>query len=435
MPDMKRGQRESLRKHCAELLFDVEIYHKARMDLEVYCIGLDAAGRFSSDQYVMAHSHAYTPENTENDRVAFRLTLGQLPPEIAKLIFTVSIRGTQTMHALKEGTFRLLSGQTEAVRYAYSGAEFTAERAIVIAEIYRKDTDWRVSAIGRGFNGGLKALVESYGGTIQMLPTAPGAAPAARQPVTDARSIIEALPQAVSERMDGLARQCRGDTAYLSDLYKNMFLTVTRYPRTTARAVRVVMCADASGSMFDQYHNGRIQRIVDKFFAFATTLSPSCAMDFWAFAAKSRQLDAVKMHNVRDYTFAEAGGFERWMSMLNYQYNNEPEAMRDIMMIYGARREPVMVLFVTDGRIASDWEIEEILIKTSRFPVFWQFIGIHGEEYGVLSRLEQIDGRHTQNAAFMALDDIDEVTDQALFAELLHNLDLWLNTPAVQDML
>ena len=43
------------------------------------------------------------------------------------------------------------------------------------------------------------------------------------------------------------------------------------------------------------------------------------------------------------------------------------EAMRDIMMIYGGLRRPILVLFLTDGRLQSDWEIEEILIKTSRF--------------------------------------------------------------------
>ena len=39
----------------------------------------------------------------------------------------------------------------------------------------------------------------------------------------------------------------------------------------------------------------------------------------------------MTLDNIRDYTFSQAGGYERWMSMLNYQYNNEPEAMRDIM--------------------------------------------------------------------------------------------------------
>ena len=226
--------------------------------------------------------------------------------------------------------------------------------------------------------------------------------------------------------MDNLARQCRGDTEYLTSLYKNMFASFARHPDVADLPVQVVTCMDASGSMFDLYRNGRMQRVIDKFFAFATTLSDIASMDLWAFGAKSRQFGAVTMDNVRDYTFAEAGGFERWMSMLNYQYNNEPEAMRDIMMIYGALRKPVMVLFITDGRLSSDWEIEEILIKTSRFPIYWQFVGLHGEEYGVLERLQEIDGRRSENAAFLKLDDIDDLSDSALYESLLSNLEGWL---------
>ena len=110
--------------------------------------------------------------------------------------------------------------------------------------------------------------------------------------------------------------------------------------------------------------------------------------------------------------------------MLNCQYNNEPEAMRDIMMIHGALRKPMMVLFVMDGRLRSDWEIEEILIKTSRFPIFWQFVGLHGEEYG--ERLQEIDGRRSDNASLLKLDDIDDLSDSALYESLLHNLEGWL---------
>jgi len=214
-----------------------------------------------------------------------------------------------------------------------------------------------------------------------------------------------------------------------------MFEKLAQYPRTVQKPVRIVLCADVSGSMFDMYRNGRVQRVVDKFFTFAAALSEAPQMDFWAFGAKSRQLEPVTLDNVRDYTFAVSGGFERWMSMLNYQYNNEPEAMRDIMMIYGARQTPTMVLFLTDGRLSSDWEIEEILIKTSRFPLFWQFVGLHGEEYGVLNHLDAIDGRYTQNAAFFQTADIDDLSDAALYSRLLASLDAWLDELAFKRML
>ena len=173
----------------------------------------------------------------------------------------------------------------------------------------------------------------------------------------------------------------------------------------------------------------------DKFFALSSTLSDSGALDCWAFAAKSRQLEPVTLDNIRDYTFSQAGGSERWMSMLNYQYNNEPEAMRDIMMIYGGLRRPILALFLTDGRLQSDWEIEEILIKTSRFPVFWQFIGLYGEEYGVLNHLDEIDGRHTQNAAFLKMEDFDDFMDSGFYRTIFANTAAWLEELDRKQML
>lgn len=456
MLDLQRGQKESIRKLCGGLSLDVELYHKAPMEIDVTCFGLDGTGRLSDERYFIFYNQKESPEGAirlgpgpATGTVRFHLELDQLPPQIVKLSLTAAIDGVQTLRGLEKGYIRLLHGAAEMARYSYSGAEFQGERAIVACEIYRKGDDWRINAVGRGFNGGLKALVESFGGSV--LPgTAPTPPPApaaggsrrtaspsrsAGSAPADLGSIVSSLPKHVCARMDNLARQCRGETEFLASLYKNMFSALAKYPKVAERSVKVVMCADASGSMFDMYRNGRVQRAVDKFFAFATTLSDEGYMDLWAFAAKSRQLGAVTMDNVRDYTFAESGGFERWMSMLNYQYNNEPEAMRDIMMIYGALRTPTLVLFLTDGRLSSDWEIEEILIKTSRFPIFWQFVGLHGEEYGILDRLDTIDGRYINNADFLKTGDIDDLSDGALYSRLLSQVDAWLDELAFKRML
>ena len=109
--------------------------------------------------------------------------------------------------------------------------------------------------------------------------------------------------------------------------------------------------------------------------------------------------------------------------------------MRDVMMIYGGQHRPVLVLFLTDGRLQSDWEIEEILVKTSRFPVFWQFIGFYGEEYGVLNHLEEIDGRHTRNAAFLKLEEYDAFSDSRFYEDLLTHVSAWLQELKEKQML
>ena len=235
--------------------------------------------------------------------------------------------------------------------------------------------------------------------------------------------------------MEDLARRSQGDLEFLAPLYKSAFGALARFPQAAARELSAVLCADASGSMFDFYRSGHVQQIFDKLFALSSALTDRGDMDCWAFAAKSRQLDPVTLDNIRDYTFAQSGGYERWMSMLNYQYNNEPEAMRDVMMIYGGQHRPVLVLFLTDGRLQSDWEIEEILVKTSRFPVFWQFIGFYGEEYGVLNHLEEIDGRHTRNAAFLKLEEYDAFSDSRFYEDLLTHVSAWLQELKEKQML
>lgn len=449
MLEFLRGQKESISKLCGGLELDLEIYHKAPLEIDVSCFGLDAAGRLSDEAYFVFYNQKRSPEGAvvmssgaATGSVCFHLCLDKLPAHIHKLSFTAAIDGTRTMRELQRGYVRLLQGQQETGRFTYDNPPFQSERAIVICEVYRKGGDWRFNAVGRGFNGGLKALVESFGGIVASQASPGRAAPvpppapnrSSRRVPPTVRNIVTSLPVHVCARMDGLARQCRGDTEYLTPLYKNMFASLSAYPSVAEQQIQVVMCADASGSMFDMYRNGRVQRVVDKFFTFATTLSDACNMDMWAFGAKCRQFGAVTMDNVRDYTFAESGGFERWMSMLNYQINNEPEAMRDVTMIYGARRTPVMVLFLTDGRLSSDWEIEEILIKTSRYPLYWQFIGLHGEQYGILEHLREIDGRHTENAGFLKMDDIDDMTDNALYDALLSGLDDWLQEISDKDM-
>ena len=43
------------------------------------------------------------------------------------------------------------------------GEDFSIETAIVVAEIYRYKGDWKFSAIGAGYQGGLKNIMANYG--------------------------------------------------------------------------------------------------------------------------------------------------------------------------------------------------------------------------------------------------------------------------------
>jgi tellurium resistance protein TerD len=58
---------------------------------------------------------------------------------------------------------RLVNVETkeEVLRYDL-GEDFSTETAIIMAELYRRNGEWRINAVGAGYVGGLQALVDRY---------------------------------------------------------------------------------------------------------------------------------------------------------------------------------------------------------------------------------------------------------------------------------
>ena len=54
-----------------------------------------------------------------------------------------------------------VQSKKEVLRYDLQ-EDYSIETALIMAELYRKDGDWRVNAVGSGFQGGLQALLNCY---------------------------------------------------------------------------------------------------------------------------------------------------------------------------------------------------------------------------------------------------------------------------------
>lgn len=151
------------------------------LTIDIACFGLDAAGKLSDERYMTFFNQPATPCGgvrlgaPPGDQAGFMLDLGRLPASIERLTLTAAIDGAGTMSQIAKGHVRLLDAEREVARFAFVGGDFAQERALMLLEIYRKDGVWRLCALGQGFNGGLAALVESFGGTVA--PEAPVAPP------------------------------------------------------------------------------------------------------------------------------------------------------------------------------------------------------------------------------------------------------------------
>ncbi|MFJ3828597.1 TerD family protein [Streptomyces sp. NPDC090046] len=154
------------------------------LSFDISCFGLDANEQLSDDRYFVFFNQPKSPEESiqqlgaqSGDTESFRVTLDRIPASIHKLSFTATIDGAGQMSQIGPGYIRIVAGGEEVVRYAFTGAEFTTERAVMLGDFYLKDV-WRFAAVGQGFDGGLDALLRNFGGEVaeEAQPQAPAAA-------------------------------------------------------------------------------------------------------------------------------------------------------------------------------------------------------------------------------------------------------------------
>lgn len=102
----------------------------------------------------------------EGDDEVIDVTLSKV--EATKLAITATIHEAdlrnQNFGQVSNAYIRVVNKATgeELLRYDLE-EDFSTESAIVVAEIYNKGGDWRFSAVGAGYEGGLAALATSFG--------------------------------------------------------------------------------------------------------------------------------------------------------------------------------------------------------------------------------------------------------------------------------
>ncbi len=374
--------------------------------LDFACFGLDAQQKLADDRYMTFYNQPKTPCGgvelavPTGDQAGFLCRLDRLPASIDRLAFTVAIDGNGVMQQIRSGHLRFLQGGKEHARFAFSGLDFQAEKALMLGELYRKDDGWRFSATGQGFNGGLAALVRHFGGDVaEDAPVVP--APGAK--LTLEKKIADQAPKLV-------------------DLAKKATVSLEKH-RLQETLARVGLVLDASGSMSGQYSKGRVQEVIERLLPLAVHFDDDGELDVWAFSRKALALPSATLANYADYINSAERGWRHWGMM---SINNEPAVIEKVIAHYRGTPLPVLVIFVSDGGVSQDKAIKQLLSNAASLPIFWQFVGIGGRNYGILEKLDTMTGRVVDNCGFFALDDLHSISEQALYDRLLGEFPLWL---------
>jgi tellurium resistance protein TerD len=186
---LTKGQRVSLEKVAPGLS---EVYVGLGWDVKATDTGYDfdldsslfllgANEKLLSDSHFIFYNNLISPDPDksvqhlgdnltglgEGDDEVIKVDLKKVPADIQRIVITVTIHEAQqrkqNFGQVKNAYVRIVNAQTkqEAIRYDLV-EDYSIETALILAELYRKDNEWRLNAVGAGYQGGLQALLDRY---------------------------------------------------------------------------------------------------------------------------------------------------------------------------------------------------------------------------------------------------------------------------------
>ena len=403
---MVKGWKDKLENHVNlnENIF-VDMKVKGNAEYDFCCFGVDGNGKLSDDRYMIFYNQKMSPNGEISvedipDGARYTLKLSAVPDFINRLVFTVSIDGNKTMGEMNSLETKVYQSGAKDIEMTLGGNDFSNEKAVIVMEIYRKDV-WRIGCVASGFDGGLSALLKYFGGEEVV-----------SEPVQES-VVAEPVKVSLEKKMEKAPE--------LVSLVKPLVFELKKKNLETTVA-RVGLVLDISGSMVPRFKNGTVQSIVNKTLPLAVQFDDDGELDFWFYGTTARKMDSV---NLKNYTTAVPEDWKHLMLDLGGR-NNEPIVMRMVVDEYKDTKIPAYVLFITDGGVNQKREIQNIITEASHLPIFWQFVGVGGKNYGILEKLDTMTGRYVDNAGFFALDDFKKVSNEELYARLLEEFPSWL---------
>ncbi|WP_409291327.1 vWA domain-containing protein [Peribacillus sp. SCS-37] len=381
-------------------------WNQSPCDLDIANFMVGNNGKVPSDDYMIFYNQPEDPErsvsfsNTGANAVRFSIDLDRISPSIEKCVFTATLDGAGTFSGV-EGCRLIVKTDGNEIVYEVTGA--SKERALVVAELYKHSSGYKIRGIGRGFNGGLKPLAEAHGVAVEDEAPAPSPQPA---------------PAPVKVNLTKI------------DLLKEKVVVSLEKKNLRTEKARVVAVLDASGSMAGLYRKGTVQRAFERALAVAACFDDDGEMDVFFFADKTFNAPSVTERDFENYierTYPGPGITKK--PRIGYG-NNEPDVMAKVIRKYTKEMPrydiPTYVLFFSDGGIYKDKEIGKLLKEASSKNIFWQFIGIGKAKFGILQKLDDLPGREVDNADFFSFRDLDKVTDEELYDRLFNEFPGWL---------
>ena len=427
-------------------------------DADASALLLTSSGRVRSDADFVFYNQPASPDGAVRHvgktasgggtQDVLEVDLTALPAAVERVVLAASVDGTTFgqvpgLHLLLHDA----AGGAELARFDIADAR--TETAFVFGELYLRGGQWKFRAVGQGYDSGLGGLATDFGISVG------DPAPAAPAPVPAAPAVSLKKQKQLS-----LEKRVATEAPHLVSLVKRAAVSLEKRGLGEHTA-RVALCLDISGSMHGLYRAGKIQQLAERILALGLRFDDDGAVDVFLFGRDGHQDGTLDLGNVSGYTeqmlrrhpLEGSTSYGKAMRLIRRHYfgSDAPRSAphRDAV--------PVYVMFVTDGS-TFDEDVTRDQIRSSSFePLFWQFMAI-GEskrpvgtarrgglfggrasaqrgEFAFLEELDDMPGRHVDNADFFSVADPASIGDDELFDLLMTEYPGWIRSARTSGLL
>ena len=210
------------------------------------------------------------------------------------------------------------------------------------------------------------------------------------------------------------------------------FNTVLKEKNLAVKVARVCMVMDVSGSMQGEFRDGTVQSITERIMPLGLQFDDNGELEFYIFSNDFEELEAATMANIDGYVKHIVEPKAMWRG------TSYAPVIQAITKRYGKKdpsKDPTFVVFITDGDNNDKPQATKAIIEAAKHNIFWKFVGVSSARMPYLEQLDDMEGRVVDNANFFQVKNINSMSDEELYTNLLKEYGDWIGKASMLGIL
>ncbi|RSS67620.1 VWA domain-containing protein [Streptomyces sp. WAC06128] len=378
------------------------------LSADVSALLLGADGKVRGDHDLVFYNHP-AQDGVAVAGAAVTVDLVRVPADVHRVIVVVSADSLQPGAVFTRAP-QLTVTQSGATPASFTAPDFTAgETVVVLAELYRRGTGWKIRAVGQGYASGLAGLATDYGVDIDPEPTAPSLPAQTRTTGPSAASVDLTK---LERQAPGLLAPARQASQALADR------------GLAGRRAAVYLILDHDWHMEELYESFAVQAFAERVLALSANLDDDGTVPVIFSSGREPFLEEIRLDNYR-------GRIGQLHTQADWGWGNVADAMRRAVSHYeeSGAADPAFVVTQVGDEPWDKAEVRSMLQNTASLGIFWLFVGFGRGKLAFYKNLNASASATFTNVAFYdASKNPGSVPGERFYTGLVDSFATWMRS-------